>query len=539
MKHIFITGGVVSSLGKGLTAASLGALLEARGLKVTIQKFDPYLNLDPGTMSPFQHGEVYVTDDGAETDLDLGHYERFTGCRMTRWNSITSGQVYERVLAKERNGEYLGATVQVIPHVTDEIQWALRRLAEKIEDLDVIITEVGGTVGDIESLPFLEALRQFSLQVPAHDTMFLHVTLVPFIRAAGEIKTKPTQHSVMKLREIGIQPHAIVCRSEYPLEKEVRRKISLFCNVRQEGVIEELDVQHTIYELPLRLRQEGLDEFVCRHLQIGLDAVPRMEVWEEIYRRVREPKGRAKIGVVGKYVTLQDAYKSIDEALAHAGIAQEVEVEVVKVDAEEIERSGAAGQLSGLDGILVPGGFGGRGIEGKIEAVRFARERRIPFLGICLGMQVATIEFARHVAGMKDANSTEFAPGVAYPVVSLLEEQKQVRQKGATMRCGSFPCHLQPDSTAHKAYGLDVVHERHRHRYEFNNDFIDELTRAGLIIGGTSPNRQLVELIEVRDHPWFVGCQFHPEFQSKALQAHPLFSSFVGTAAELCMSDKT
>jgi CTP synthase len=490
-------------------------------------------------MSPFQHGEVYVTDDGAETDLDLGHYERFTDCRMTCWNNITSGQIYERVLTKERDGEYLGATVQVIPHVTDEIQWGLRRLAEKIKDLDVIITEVGGTVGDIESLPFLEALRQFSLQAPPSDTMFLHVTLVPFIQAAGEIKTKPTQHSVMKLREIGIQPHVIVCRSEQPLGPEVRRKISLFCNVRQEGVIEELDVKDTIYELPIRLRQEGLDEIVCQHLQIGQASPPKMDVWEEIHRRVREPKGSVKIGVVGKYIVLQDAYKSIYEALAHAGIANELKVDIVRVDAEEIEDRSAPELLGNVDGILVPGGFGERGIEGKIDAVRYARENQVPFLGICLGMQVATIEFARHMAGMSGANSTEFAPGVEYPVISLLEEQKNVHQKGATMRLGSFPCHLREGTTAHRAYGLDVVHERHRHRYEFNNDFIDELTRAGLIIAGTSPNRQLVELIEVKDHPWFVGCQFHPEFQSKALQAHPLFSDFVRVSAERAMSGQS
>jgi len=530
MKYIFVTGGVVSSLGKGLTAASLGALLEARGLRVTIQKFDPYLNVDPGTMNPYQHGEVYVTDDGAETDLDLGHYERFTSCRMTRWNNVTSGQIYERVLRKERVGEYLGSTVQVIPHVTDEIKQAIRGLEQTIEGLEVIITEVGGTAGDIESLPFLEALRQFYLEIGGRDVIFIHVTLVPFIRAAGEIKTKPTQHSVMKLREIGIQPQILVCRSERPLGLEVRRKISLFCNVPVEGVIEELDVAHTIYELPICLRREGLDDIVCRTLGIAQSVVPDMRAWEEILRRVQHPQRDVRIAVVGKYIELQDAYKSIYEALAHAGIANQARVEIQRIDAGLLESSDAARHLSGADGILVPGGFGQRGIEGKIAAARHARQSGVPFLGICLGMQVATIEFARHVAGLDGANSTEFEPATPHPVISLLNEQRNLRQMGATMRLGAFSCHLREGTRAREAYQLDVVYERHRHRYEFNNEYQDRLVQAGLLVAGTFPEHQLVEVIEIAGHPWFVGCQFHPEFKSKPHVPHPLFREFVAAA---------
>jgi len=528
MKYIFVTGGVISSLGKGLTAASLGTLLENRGLKVTLAKFDPYLNVDPGTMSPFQHGEVYVTADGAETDLDLGHYERFTHATLTRLNNLTSGQVYARIIEKERRGDYLGKTVQVIPHVTDEIKGRIREIAVK-SGADVVIIEIGGTIGDIEGLPFLEAIRQFALEAGAQNSLFIHVTLVPFIRVAGEIKTKPTQQSVAKLREIGIMPHILICRSEKVLGQEVRQKISMFCNVPVECVIEELDVAHSIYEVPLDLRAEKVDEIVCRYL--GLDAPPKpMTEWEEMLKRMIDPKHKVRIGVVGKYIQLQDAYKSLYESIKHAGAANDAAVEIVRVDAEKIEKEGAEACLAGLNGILVPGGFGGRGIEGKIMAAQFAREKKIPYFGICLGMQIAVIEFARHVCGLAGANSTEFETQSPHPVICLLEEQKGVEAKGGTMRLGTMPAKLAAGTKTHALYGADEIRERHRHRYEVNNAYRDQLMKAGMTVSGLYSKFDLVELIELRDHPWFIACQFHPEFQSKPNKAHPLFRGFIEAA---------
>lgn len=530
MKYIFVTGGVISSLGKGLTAAALGTLLENRGLKVTLQKFDPYLNVDPGTMNPFQHGEVYVLEDGAETDLDLGHYERFTSTKLTRLNNLTSGQVYESVLAKERRGDYLGKTVQVIPHVTDEIKLRIRKLAE-MSKANVIITEIGGTTGDIEGLPFLEAIRQFALEVGYDNALFIHVTLVPWIRVAGELKTKPTQQSVAKLREIGIQPQILVCRTERPLGKEIRQKISMFCNVPVEGVIAEQDVEHTIYEVPLMLQHEHLDDLVCRLLRLDLPP-SNMAEWHEIVRKITQPKHRVRIGVVGKYIELQDAYKSVYEAIGHGGIANDCGVEIIKVDAERIEQDGAERHLGNMAGILVPGGFGDRGIEGKILAAKYARESKKPYLGLCLGMQVSTIEFARNVLGLKGANSTEFDPGTPHPVICLLEEQKKVTTKGATMRLGACPCKLVAGTKTHQLYGQETISERHRHRYEFNNAYRERMERAGFIISGTSPDGELVEMIEQRDHPFFLASQFHPEFQSKPTLAHPLFRGFIEAALQ-------
>ncbi len=525
MKYIFVTGGVVSSLGKGLAAASLGTLLERRGLKVVLQKLDPYLNVDPGTMSPFQHGEVYVLADGAETDLDLGHYERFTNCVLTRENNFTSGQVYETVLAKERRGDYLGRTVQVIPHVTDEIKARIRNLGEQ-SGADVLISEVGGTTGDIEGLPFLEAIRQFQLEVGWGNSIIMHVTLVPFIKAAGELKTKPTQQSVAKLREIGLQPHVLICRTEMPLDLEVRQKLSLYCNVPVEAVIEAGDVEHTIYEAPINLHSEGLDDYVCRVL--GLETPePDLADWSKFVSRVVSPKKRVRIAVVGKYIELQDAYKSIYESLTHAGASHDCAVDLVLVDAEDLGAEGAGKHLGGVAGVLVPGGFGDRGIEGKIEAARFARESKTPFLGLCLGMQIATIEFARNVCGLERANSTEFDPETPHPVIWILEEQKEVTQKGASMRLGMWPTVLAPDSLAHHVYGKPEVSERHRHRYEFNAAYRDAMQEKGFVISGTSPDGRLVELIEVKDHPWFMACQFHPEFQSKPNRPHPLFRAFI------------
>jgi CTP synthase len=525
MKFIFVTGGVVSSLGKGLTAASLGTLLENRGLKVALQKFDPYLNVDPGTMNPYQHGEVYVLEDGAETDLDLGHYERFTHTHLTRFNNLTSGQVYQTVLDKERRGEYLGKTVQVIPHVTDEIQNRIYKLAEASQ-ADVLITEIGGTTGDIEGLPFLEAIREFALDVGYSNAIFVHITLVPFIKAAGELKTKPTQQSVAKLREIGITPHLLVCRCEQPLNKELRQKISLFCNVPYEAVIEERDVEHSIYEVPLMLQRERLDDLVCKLLHLDVPAAD-MSHWQDILRKLIAPQHRVRIGVVGKYVGLNDAYKSVYEAVIHGGIANDTGVEIEKVDAEDIERAGAEPHLKGLNGILVPGGFGERGIQGKILAVQYAREHKIPYLGLCLGMQIATIEYARNVLKLAHAHSTEFDVNTLYPVIALLDEQRNVTQLGGTMRLGAQPCQLTMGTRAAQLYGAFVVHERHRHRYEFNNIYRDRFTQSGFVISGTSPDGSLVEVIELADHPFFVACQFHPEFQSKPDLAHPLFKGFI------------
>jgi CTP synthase len=529
MKYIFVTGGVVSSLGKGLTAAALGTLLENRGLKVTLQKFDPYLNVDPGTMSPFQHGEVYVLDDGAETDLDLGHYERFTHTKLTRFNNLTSGQVYKTVLDRERAGGYLGKTVQVIPHVTDEIKNRIYQIGEQSK-ADVIITEIGGTTGDIEGLPFLEAIREFALDVGYSNALFVHVTLVPFIKAAGELKTKPTQQSVAKLREIGITPQIVVCRCERPLTKELREKISLFCNVPYDGVIEEKDVDHSIYEVPLMLQRERLDDLVCDLLRLQVPQA-NMTHWQDIIRKLIAPQHRVRIGVVGKYIGLNDAYKSVYEAVAHGGIANDCGVEIEKIESEEIEKNGASKVLKGLSGILVPGGFGERGIEGKIQAAQYARENKIPYLGLCLGMQVACIEFARHVLKLAKAHSMEFETTTPHPVIVLLDEQKKVTKKGGTMRLGAHPCQLGTNTRAAKLYGAFVVNERHRHRYEFNNQYRDRFTEAGVVFSGSSPDGKLVEMIELNDHPFFMACQFHPEFQSKPDAPHPLFKGFITACA--------
>jgi len=528
MKYIFVTGGVVSSLGKGLTAAALGTLLENRGLRVTLQKFDPYLNLDPGTMSPFQHGEVYVLDDGAETDLDLGHYERFTSTKLSRRNNTTSGQVYQQVLDNERNGLYLGNTVQVIPHVTDEIQRRMTLLAEETKP-DVLITEVGGTVGDIEGLPFLEAIREFAQEAGPGNVCFLHVTYVPFIKAAGELKTKPTQQSVAKLREIGIAPQVLVCRTEHPINKDLRQKLAMFCNVPVDAVIEEKDVDHSIYELPLMLQRDRLDDLVCKILQ--LDVPPaRMEHWQDIIRRLIAPRHRVRIGVVGKYVGLQDAYKSVYEALIHGGIANDCGVQIEQIEAEDVETGDPAKILKGLGGILVPGGFGDRGIEGKIKAAQFARENNLPYLGLCLGMQIAVIEFGRHVLGLAGAHSTEFNPATPHPVIDLQESQKGVTQKGGTMRLGSQECRLTEGTKTRALYGSDTIFERHRHRFEFNNKYRDQYSAAGFQFAGTTPDNRLVEVIEITRHPFFIAAQFHPEFLSKPNAPHPLFRGFIAAA---------
>jgi CTP synthase len=526
MKYIFVTGGVVSSLGKGLTSASLGALLEPRGLSVRIQKFDPYLNVDPGTMSPFQHGEVYVLDDGAETDLDLGHYERFTSMKLTRFNNLTSGQVYETVIQNERQGKYLGKTVQVIPHVTNEIK---DRIYEAGKGVDILITELGGTIGDIEGLPFLEAMRQFTLEVGKENVVFIHVTLVPYLHAAGELKTKPSQQSVAKLREIGIQPDILVCRTEKDLNRELREKLSLFCNVPLKAVIEEKDVEFSIYELPLVLHREKMDQLVVDMLKLDAPAGDLSD-WKSVLRRLQYPEGKVDIGVVGKYIELQDAYKSVYESLTHGGIANDCGINLVRIDSEKIEKEGAAKYLKGLNGILIPGGFGDRGIEGKILAAQYARENNIPYFGLCLGMQIAVIEFARNVAGLKDANSSEFNPNTSNPVIHLMEGQKDVKNKGATMRLGSYKCKVLPNTSSAKAYNTEIIHERHRHRYEFNNSYRERFEEKGLCVAGVNPEQDLVEIIEVANHPWFVAVQFHPEFQSKPNKAHPLFAGFIKAA---------
>lgn len=526
MKYIFVTGGVVSSLGKGLTSAALGALLEQRGLKVRLQKFDPYLNVDPGTMSPFQHGEVYVLNDGAETDLDLGHYERFTSGELSRLNNLTSGKVYETVLQKERRGDYLGATVQVIPHVTNEIKQRIYDGAG--DDVDVLITELGGTIGDIEGLPFLEAMRQFALEVGRDDVLFLHCTLLPYLKAAGELKTKPSQQSVAKLREIGIQPDILVCRTEQPMTNDMRQKLSLFCNVPAKAVIEEMDVETSIYELPLALKAENIDDLVVDHLK--LDAPDNdMKVWHDVVRRLKAPSHKVEIGVVGKYIELQDAYKSVYESIIHAGISNDAAVRIVRLDAEDIEKDPAK-YLSSLDGILIPGGFGDRGTEGKIAAAKFARENGLPYFGLCLGMQIAVIEYARNVAGLEDANSTEFNADTAHPVIDIMADQKELTTKGGNMRLGACPCKLLKDSFSYHAYGSEDIEERHRHRFEFNNAYREQLEEAGLRVAGINPERDLVEIVEIPDHPWFVAVQFHPEFKSKPNAAHPLFANFIAAA---------
>jgi CTP synthase len=528
-KHLFITGGVVSSLGKGITAASVALLLRQRGYRVCIQKLDPYVNVDPGTMSPYEHGEVFVTDDGAETDLDLGHYERFADVCCTRNSNYTTGRIYQTVIERERRGDYLGKTVQVIPHITDEIKTAIRSLDGP--EVDIAITEIGGTVGDIESLPFLEAIRQYRQEIGTHNGLFIHLTLVPFIKAAQEMKTKPSQQSVGILREIGIIPDILVCRCERPMEEEHLRKLALFCNVRRELVIQEVDVAHTIYEVPLELARQELDTYILEMLDLHVRDL-RLDEWCAFVERTIAPKTRTcEIAVVGKYISLKDAYKSIYEALAHGAAANDVQMTIRQVEATEIEAKGAAALLQGVHGVLVPGGFGDRGIEGKIQAISYAREQGIPFLGICLGMQCAVIEFARGVAGIADANSQEFAPTTPSQVIHLMEEQKKVRALGGTMRLGAWPCDLHDGTQAAAAYAALHISERHRHRYEFNNDYRARFEAAGMVIAGTSPDGQLVEVIELKKHPWFVACQFHPEFKSRPLKAHPLFKGFVHAAA--------
>ena len=541
-KYIFITGGVVSSLGKGIAASSLAAILEARGLKVTITKLDPYINVDPGTMSPFQHGEVFVTEDGAETDLDLGHYERFLNTTMFRKNNFTAGQVYENVLRKERKGEYLGATVQVIPHITDEIK---RRIHESAEGMDVALIEIGGTVGDIESLPFLETIRQMRTELGSDRTLFIHLTLIPYIRSAGELKTKPTQHSVKELRSIGIQPDVVLCRSEQPLPVSERRKIALFTNVVEKAVISAVDAD-TIYRIPLLLNEQGLDEIVVDRLR--LDAPPAdLSEWRHVVEALTHPTNEVTVAIVGKYVDHLDAYKSLNEALIHAGIHTRNKVKIKYIDSENIEDKGVA-SLKDVDAILVPGGFGERGVEGKIATVRFARENKIPYLGICLGMQVAVVEFARDVVGLEGAHSTEFLPNSPHPVIGLITEwmdkdgQQEIRSEnsdlGGTMRLGGQKCRLQPDSIAFQLYQKDVITERHRHRYEFNNQYLEQLEQGGLRFSGKSIDGRLVEVIEIPDHPWFLACQFHPEFTSTPRNGHPLFSGFVQAAAEHKKAEK-
>ena len=527
-KYVFVTGGVVSSIGKGLASASIGALLEARGLRVTHVKLDPYINVDPGTMSPYQHGEVFVTDDGAETDLDLGHYERFTTARMTRANNFTTGRIYESVISKERRGEYLGATVQVIPHITDEIK---ARVRDATEGVDVAIIEIGGTAGDIESLPFLEAIRQMKIEAGHQNSLSVHVTLVPYIATAGELKTKPTQHSVKEMREIGIQPDILLCRTQMTLTRALKEKIALFSNVAVEAVIGAIDVT-CIYEVPLMFHAEGLDELIAERLNIWA-RTPDLSVWQRIVKGFKAPtRPLVKIGIVGKYVHLKDSYKSLHEALVHGGLANDCHVDLEYIDSEQIEEKGPEALLANLDAVLVPGGFGDRGTEGKIAAIGYAREHGLPFFGICLGMQLAVVEYARSVAGLANANSSEFDKDTPFAVIDLMPEQRGVRNKGATMRLGAYPCVLTAGSVAAEAYGTTEISERHRHRYEFSNDFRDQLTEAGLILSGTSPDKRLVEMVELRDHPFFVGCQFHPEFKSRPAAPHPLFARFVRAALE-------
>ncbi len=526
-KFIFITGGVLSSLGKGLAAASIGALLECSGLKVTNQKLDPYINVDPGTMSPFQHGEVFVTDDGAETDLDLGHYERFTSTSMGKCNNLTTGQVYYSVITKERRGDYLGKTVQVIPHITNEIKDFISKTAE---GYDVSIVEIGGTVGDIESLPFLEAIRQFRNEAGKQNAIFIHLTWVPFIKTAGEVKTKPTQHSVKALREIGIQPDILMCRTENFLSEDIKAKIALFCNVEVSSVFTAKDVS-CIYEVPLVFHREGLDAKIIELLNMWTGR-PHLEAWEDVVDKFHNPSRQVCVAVVGKYVNLTDSYKSLNEALVHGGIANKCRVNLKFVDSEKIEKEGTDKYLADVNAILVPGGFGDRGIEGMIMAARYARENKIPYFGICLGMQMAVVDYARNVCGFKDANSSEFNAKTPYPVIDLLPEQRKVKEKGASMRLGAWPCTVEPDTFAHEAYGQKEISERHRHRYEFNNEYKKKLTDKGLRITGISPNGSLAEIVEIKDHPWFLGCQFHPEFKSKPTKPHPLFRKFIEAASK-------
>jgi CTP synthase len=526
-KFIFVTGGVVSSLGKGLASASIGALMESRGLKVTLLKMDPYINVDPGTMSPFQHGEVYVTDDGAETDLDLGHYERYVSTPMGRKNNCTTGQIYETVIAKERRGDYLGGTVQVIPHITDEIK---RRIMAAAEGYDIAIVEVGGTVGDIEGLPFLEAVRQFAWDWGRENVLYVHLTLVPYIAGGGELKTKPTQHSVKELTGLGIQPDILLCRTDRFLDRKIKAKIAHFCNVKEESVITAKDVEW-IYEVPLVFHEEGLDAQIVEKLHMWTGA-PNLHKWRKIVQVLTNPKSSVRIAVVGKYMSLKESYKSLVEALVHGGIANEAKVELDCIEAEKIEELGADQLLRQADGILVPGGFGERGSEGKIEAIRYARENEVPFFGICLGLQMAVVEFARNVCRMSGANSSEFDPKSPHPVIHLMEAQKSLDNKGGTMRLGAYPCLLQEDSLALRLYGRKRISERHRHRYEFNSAYGERLASHGLILSGISPDGRLVEIVELKDHPWFLGCQFHPEFKSRPMDAHPLFKGFIKAALQ-------
>ena len=537
-KFIIVTGGVLSSLGKGLASASIGALLESRGLTVTIQKLDPYINVDPGTMNPFQHGEVFVTDDGSETDLDLGHYERFTHAKLGKDNNFTTGKIYNSVITKERRGDYLGGTVQVIPHITDEIKESIKLVADGV---DIVIVEIGGTIGDIESLPFLEAIRQFKTDVGKENILYIHLTLVPYIATAGELKTKPTQHSVKELLSIGIQPDILLCRTDRYLSKSIKSKIALFCNVDVDAVITAKDVQ-CIYEVPLIFRKEGLDDKIVELLHIWTRA-PILDAWEELVEKYKNPKYSVNIAIVGKYVDLTESYKSLNEALSHGGISNDCKVNLTFVDSEKLDDDNCAGTLGIADGILVPGGFGSRGIEGKICAVKYARENKIPFFGICLGMQAAVIEFARNVAGMPDAHSSEFDEKTPYPVIYLMLEwyddrtktmqnRDESSDKGASMRLGAYPCKIRQKTFAFEAYCKENISERHRHRYEFNNTYNDKLEESGLVISGTSPNEELVEIVEIKDHPWFLGCQFHPEFKSRPMDPHPLFKDFIKASLE-------
>ncbi len=526
-KHIFVTGGVVSSLGKGLTSAAIGRLLESRGLTVNIQKLDPYINVDPGTMNPFEHGEVFVTEDGSETDLDLGHYERFTHCKISEDSNYTTGTIYNSVIEKERQGEFLGQTVQVIPHITDEIKEAIHAL--DTPDVDIVINEIGGTVGDIEGLPFLEAIRQLGVDDSPERCMYIHLTLLPYLKPSNEIKTKPTQHSVGKLREIGIQPDMVICRTEREINESIRSKISLYCNVEEKAVIEEKDVEDTVYEVPLMLQEQNIIDIILDRLNCepGATHEPDMDDWREMVDAIKYPESEIQVAMVGKYLEIEDAYKSIFEALTHGGIEDRIEVNVKKVKAKEIKDDGIEQHLEDVDGILVPGGFGSRGIEGKLRAIRYARTHDIPFLGLCLGMQLAVVEFARNVCDMADAHSKEFDDETPYPVIDLMQEQKKISKMGGTMRLGSYECHLTDGSTARDEYGENVISERHRHRYEFNNEYEDDLEEHGLSFTGRHPESDLVEVIELEDHPWFVAVQFHPEFQSKPMEPHPLFRGFV------------
>jgi CTP synthase len=535
-KYIIVTGGVVSSLGKGIASASIGMLLQARGLNVTILKMDPYLNVDPGTLSPYQHGEVYVTNDGAETDLDLGHYERFLNKDMKQKNNATTGQIYYTVITRERNGDYLGKTVQVIPHITDEIKRRILDLANGNEQIDVVITEVGGTVGDIESLPFLEAIRQLRLDVGSKNLINIHLTLVPYIKAAGELKTKPTQHSVMRLREIGIQPDVLLCRAETRLDITLKKKIALFCNVPISAVIDAPDVS-TIYEIPLMFHEGGLDDIIVEQLNLNCKN-PDLGKWEKFVKKVKNPDSEVTIAVCGKYVGLHDSYKSISEAFVHAGVANNTRVKLKWVDSEQLEKQDSAQVLNEISGLLIPGGFGSRGIEGKIDAVRYARENEIPFFGICLGLQCAVIDFARNVCGLNDANSMEFNESTPHPVIDLMEDQKRIKAKGGTMRLGAQPCVIKNSTKAFKTYGAEKIYERHRHRLEVHNKYRDILEQQGMIMSGINPDLDLVEIIELQDHPWFVGVQFHPELKSRALNVHPLFRDFIAAALEYNIKNK-